>query len=95
MLFNSYEFIFLFLPVTVVGFFLISKCSHTFGTLWLVLASLFFYGWWDVRYVPLLCASIGFNYLVGGRIEQLAAGHTIAPGEHVAKDVPHAAIMAP
>lgn len=91
MLFNSYEFIFLFLPVTVVGFFLISKCSHTFGTLWLVLASLFFYGWWDVRYVPLLCASIGFNYLVGGRIEQLAAGHTIAPGEHVAKDVPHAA----
>ena len=91
MLFNSYEFIFLFLPVTVVGFFLVSKRSHTLGTLWLVLASLFFYGWWDVRYVPLLCASIGFNYLVGGRIERLANGHAIAPGEHVAKDAPNAA----
>ena len=91
LLFNSYEFIFLFLPITVVGFFLISKRSHALGTLWLVAASLFFYGWWDVRYVPLLCASIGFNYLVGGRIERLAAGHAITPGEHVASDVPHAA----
>ena len=91
MLFNSYEFIFLFLPITVVGFFLISKRSHNAGTLWLVLASLFFYGWWDVRYVPLLCASIGFNYLTGSRIERLAAGHAIEPGGHVARDVPGAA----
>lgn len=92
MLFNSYEFIFLFLPVTVVGFFLISKKKHAFGTLWLVLASLFFYGWWDVKYVPLLCSSIGFNYLVGRRIERLAASHAIEPGEHVARDIPNAAM---
>ena len=91
MLFNSYEFIFLFLPVTIAGFFLISKRSHAFGTLWLVLASLFFYGWWDVKYVPLLCASIVFNYLAGGRIERLATGHAITPGEHVTNDMPHAA----
>ena len=38
------------------------------GTAWLVLASLFFYGYWDVRYVPLLLASILFNYFVSTRI---------------------------
>lgn len=83
MLFNSYEFIFLFLPVAVVGFFLVSKWRHAAGTLWLVLTSLFFYGWWDARYVPLLCASIVFNYLVGGRLERLAGNDVIPPGGHV------------
>ena len=89
MLFNSYEFIFLFLPVTVVGFFCISKRWHFAGTLWLVLASLFFYGWWDLHYVPLLCTSICFNYFVGRRIEQLTAGHAIPADGHVGADIPH------
>lgn len=91
MLFNSYEFLFLFLPVAIVGFFLSSKKSHAFGTLWLVAASLFFYGWWDMRYVPLLCASIVFNYFVGARIERLAAAYPITPGGHVGREVPGAA----
>ena len=73
MLFNSYEFIFLFLPIAVIGFFLVSKFRRQYGTLWLVLASLFFYGWWNYRYVPLLMASICFNYWVGHRLETLAA----------------------
>ncbi len=32
---------------------------------WMVFASLFFYGYWDVTYVPLLLLSIGWNYLLG------------------------------
>lgn len=74
MLFNSFAFIFLFLPVTVAGFFLLGRWApKSAATAWLVLASLFFYGYWDVRYVPLLLASVFFNYLVGRQIEKLAA----------------------
>ena len=44
MLFNSYQFIFLFLPLTLLGFLLLSRKSRELAILWLVLASLFFYG---------------------------------------------------
>lgn len=72
MLFNSYEFIFLFLPVTFLGYFTIAKLlKKDFAILWLVLASLFFYGWWDYKYVPLLLFSISFNYIVGKKIENV------------------------
>ena len=90
-LFNSYEFIFLFLPLTIIGFFLVSRKRRQYGTLWLVLASFFFYGWWDYYYVPLLAASICFNYWVGRHLETLAAGYEIPKGGAVNKDMPQAA----
>lgn len=65
MLFNSYVFIFAFLPVVMLGFYLIGRSNHALAALWLAAASLFFYGWWDVRYVGLLLASITFNYGAG------------------------------
>ena len=69
MLFNSYEFIFLYLPLVFLLFFVCAKyCGRRLATFLLVLASFFFYGWWDWRYVPLLFASICFNYWIGGRI---------------------------
>lgn len=74
MLFNSYVFIFAFLPVVMLGFYLIGRSSHALAALWLAAASLFFYGWWDLRYVGLLLASIVFNfgagYLIGRRGRQ-------------------------
>ena len=71
MLFNSYEFIFLFLPIAFLMFFcLAEKAGQHAATLWLVMVSFFFYGWWDWRYVPLLFASICFNYFVGKQIRQ-------------------------
>ncbi|MBN9127737.1 MAG: MBOAT family protein, partial [Nitrosospira sp.] len=72
MLFNSFIFIFIFLPVTVTVFFWLGRRSHAWAAGWLALASLFFYGYWDYRYIPLLLASIGFNYLIGLRIAQTA-----------------------
>ena len=75
MLFNSYEFIFLFLPITFLLFFAIAKHGGSkAATFWLTAASFFFYGWWDVRYVPLLFASICFNYCIGRRIEDSKRG---------------------
>jgi D-alanyl-lipoteichoic acid acyltransferase DltB (MBOAT superfamily) len=64
-LFNSYSFIFLFLPVTFFVFFIVGARQHIYGAAWLTLASLFFYGWWNPTYVTLLFASIVFNYYVG------------------------------
>lgn len=65
MLFNSYVFIFAFLPVVMMGFYVIGRTSHSLAAFWLAAASLFFYGWWDVRYVSLLVGSIAFNYGAG------------------------------
>ena len=62
MLFNSYVFLLVFLPITAAGFFLIGRRSQVLAACWLAGASLFFYGWWDYRYLPLLLASITFNY---------------------------------
>ena len=66
MLFNSYIFIFLFLPITLLGFHLLRKYGHYRLTIsWLVSANLFFYGWWNPIYIFLLIGSAIFNYAVG------------------------------
>jgi alginate O-acetyltransferase complex protein AlgI len=64
MLFSSANFIFLFLPITLVVFFLIPAQPGWPRKLWLLAASLYFYGYWKIAYVPLLLASIGGNYAV-------------------------------
>lgn len=65
MLFNSYAFIFVFLPITLAGFFFIARYTHAAALIWLAAASLFFYGWWNPAYVTLLVISILFNYGIG------------------------------
>ncbi len=69
MLFNSFEFLFLFLPITLVVFFLIGKntsyIKQQIPLLWLVFASLFFYGWWKPLNLPLIILSITINYSLG------------------------------
>jgi len=65
MLFNSYEFIFLFLPLSVTIFFILGKRDHRLAITWLVIASLFFYGWWEWIYISLIVISIIFNYFAG------------------------------
>ena len=70
MLFNSYPFIWLFLPVALAGFFIAARFRHEAAAAWLALCSLFFYGYWDVYYVPLLLLSITVNYQVGKQISK-------------------------
>ena len=66
MLFNSYIFIFAFLPVSFFVYFLLNRWKRpTLAKFFLVLASLFFYSWWNVAYLPIILVSMGFNYLVG------------------------------
>jgi D-alanyl-lipoteichoic acid acyltransferase DltB (MBOAT superfamily) len=76
MLFNSYAFIFAFLPVTFAVFFAIGAWNRMAAAAWLAAASLFFYGWWNPAYVGLLLASILGNFFFGSRIAQAhASGH--------------------
>ena len=68
MLFNSYAFIFGFLPLTLAGFFLLARWSTVWAAGWLTVASLVFYGYWNVAYVPLLIISIVCNFFIGTRL---------------------------
>ncbi len=65
MLFNSYPFIFLFLPVALTGYFVLGRFSNLLPVAWLALASLAFYSVSNWQFVALLLASIAFNYLIG------------------------------
>lgn len=66
MLFNSYEYILLFLPLVVLIYFSLNRIGYTNGSkAWLVLASWFFYSYWNPAYFPLLLGSILVNYGVG------------------------------
>lgn len=65
MLFNSYIFCFIFFPVTFIIYFWLNKRWILAGQIFLVLASLFFYGYWNLIFLPLILASILFNYIIG------------------------------
>ena len=65
MLFNSYQFIFIFMPVTLAGFFLISSKNHQAAVAWLALASIFFYSYWSLYALPIMIISICINYWFG------------------------------
>jgi len=70
-LFNSYEFIFVFFPITLIGFFSLAKLRlKTAAKVWLTLASLAFYGYWSVAYLPLLLISVVGNYYFGRYIDR-------------------------
>lgn len=69
MRFNSYEFIFVFLPSAWLGWrAALGLKQWRIGVAWLCLASLVFYGYWNWRYVPLLVVSLCVNYVLGWRI---------------------------
>jgi len=88
LLFNSYEFIFAFLPITLFVFFLIgARSHHRLSVAWLVSMSLFFYGWWNPVYLGLILFSMLFNYSLGSILcgkhankLQLALGVTLNLG---------------
>ena len=66
MLFNSFEFLFIFLPITYIGYCLLNKFKmYKLGTVWLLIASLYFYAYYKIEYLPLILLSILFNYTIG------------------------------
>lgn len=64
MLFNSYIFILLFLPICIIGFYFLKRVSVVATKLFLVAMSLWFYGYFNIRYLAIMIFSIAFNYAI-------------------------------
>jgi len=62
MLFNSYIFIFLFFPLCLLGFYGFRKVNSTWAKVWLIGFSLWFYGYFNIRYLCIMIFSILLNY---------------------------------
>lgn len=67
MLFNSYVFVFLFLPPVLLAWWAL-RSFPTVRVVALTIASLVFYGFWDWRFTFLMLTTICVDYLAGGRI---------------------------
>ena len=65
MVFSSFEFIFVFLPIAICGYYLFARKSICASNIWLLFASFCFYAWWSIRFLFLLVFSILFNYVAG------------------------------
>ena len=80
MLFSSWQFILVFLPIAFFGYFWLNHLRLiTAGKVWLVAASLFFYAYWEVDYLLLILGSILFNYAIG---TSMARRHHVHDAEH-------------
>lgn len=73
MLFNSFIFIFAFLPVALAATYALGRWKQEGAKIALTLLSLGFYAWWSPVHLPLLLGSIIFNYVVGGFIQRALA----------------------
>ena len=81
MLFQSYIFVFLFLPVSLTGFYFIgNRWGGMAAKLWLIVMSLWFYGSFRIEYVFLLLLSAAFNYGMAGKLMKRAAKRILAAG---------------
>lgn len=60
MVFSNAVFLFVFLPIVLVGYFLVKR---EIGNYWLLIVSLLFYGWNKPEFLWILIASIVINYV--------------------------------
>ena len=84
MLFNSYAFLFVFLPAVVAAYFAVARRSHFAANAFLAGASVFFYAWWKLDFLWILLASVAANYVFGHRLSRDAAAGRHGKGVLVA-----------
>jgi alginate O-acetyltransferase complex protein AlgI len=83
MLFNSPDFLFGFLPLSLLGYYLLGKLGGLVSRAWLCVAGLAFYTWWEPAFLIVLLCSILFNFgvsLLIGRAQGHARGLWLALG---------------
>lgn len=73
MLFNSFEFMFAFFPLTLLLFYALGRWSRIGALAWLTLASLAFYAWWRPVNVLIIAPAVLVNYLLAHRLQRLAS----------------------
>jgi len=64
-LFSSTVFLFIFLPVVLLGYYVLLRGMRRGQNLFLLLASLFFYAWGELAFLPVMVVSICMNYAFG------------------------------
>ena len=83
MLFSSTPFILVFLPISFFVYFWLNHRRMVFaGKAWLVAASLIFYAYWNVKYLPLILGSILFNYAIGTGLAQSFSKNSAIHASH-------------
>lgn len=71
MLFNSIEFLFIFLPIVFCTYLVLIKLKLIkYTNLWLLISSLFFYAYYKIDYIYIIISSILFNYFIGWLIQK-------------------------
>lgn len=68
MVFSSTEFLFLFLPIVLIGYYNHFFKSRQFRNIWLLMASIGFYAWGEPLFVFVMLFSIVLNWLFGLRV---------------------------
>ncbi len=69
MLFNSFEFL-IFLPLVFVLYWAVFKQNIRIQNILILVSSYVFYGWWDWRFLGLICLSSALDYYLGIRIDE-------------------------
>lgn len=78
MVFNSYLFLFIFLPVTLVGWFGLNRVNYRAADYFLIGMNLWFYGSFSPWYLLILAVSIGMNYGFGRAMASASPAQTAA-----------------
>ena len=79
MLFHTYAFLLLFLPLTLGAYYLFAERRAV--RMWLLIAaSLAFYGYWDLRFIPLLIGSVCANWLLANACDRSSRRFVIPAG---------------
>ena len=72
MLFNSYIFVLVFLPITLIGYFMLNKINqNTISKIFLIVMSLYFYAYFNYSYLIIILTSILFNYVIGKLLHKI------------------------
>lgn len=77
MLFSSFLFVLIFLPIALLGYAWCSRVSMRWGISWLVFVSTIFYGWLNPYFLSVIYLSIIFNYLAANWMVRVSSGKKI------------------
>ncbi len=71
MLFHSATYLLIFLPFVFSVYFLLRKFTEDDGKYFIIFSGIFFYGWWNINFTPLIICSVLFNYFISQKIINL------------------------
>lgn len=72
MIFSTYQFIFIFLPIVFAGYYILNGLKFkNLSKIWLVLASLYFYSQGSPTFFPYFLGSVVANYIIGTMLSKM------------------------